>query len=286
MNWTDRRRRFRALLEGGRCVYPASVFDPISARLAQDIGFEAGMFAGSIGSFTTLGAPDMIVMTLSEFAQQALRINRACALPILADADHGYGNALNVMRTVDELETAGIAALTIEDTLLPRAFGDGETRLLSIEEGAGKMKAAVAGRGDPALAVLARTSAVMTTSLDDALVRIRAYERCGVDGIFLAGVRTRAEIEAVHATTRLPVLFGALVPEIDDKDFLSANGVRFALQGHLPFLAAVEAARATMQALRDGVHPADVKGLASIDLMKRVTRDDDYKRAIAQFLEP
>ena len=116
MNWTDRRERFRAILGGSRCVHPGSVFDPISARIAEDLGFEVGMFAGSVASFTVLGAPDLIVLTLSEFAAQAYRICWAGNLPLLVDADHGYGNALNVMRTVQELETAGVAAICIEDT--------------------------------------------------------------------------------------------------------------------------------------------------------------------------
>src|SRR3984885_13462280 len=138
MDWTDRRERLRAVIAGPRCIYPGSVFDPISARIAEDLGFEAGMFAGSIASFTVLGAPDIIVLTLTEFAQQAYRINRAAKLPLLVDADHGYGNALNVKRTVEELETAGVAALTIEDTDLPQPFGTlGDTRVVSIAEGVG-----------------------------------------------------------------------------------------------------------------------------------------------------
>src|SRR6185437_6190748 len=124
MDWTERRERLRSLIAGPRCIYPGSVFDAISARIAEDLGYEAGMFAGSIASFTVLGAPDVIVLTLTEFAQQVYRINRATKMPVMVDADHGYGNALNVMRTVQELETAGVAALTIEDTRLPRAFGE------------------------------------------------------------------------------------------------------------------------------------------------------------------
>src|ERR1700685_990494 len=112
MHWTYRRRRFRALLSGTRCVHPGSVFDPISARIAEDLGFEVGMFAGSVASLAVLGAPDLIVLTLSEFAAQAYRICRAGNLALLVDADHGYGNALNAKRTVEELETAGVAALT------------------------------------------------------------------------------------------------------------------------------------------------------------------------------
>ena len=286
MNWTERRSRMRAILEGKECIYPASVFDPISARLAESIGFEAGMYAGSIASLTVLGAPDLILMTLTEFADQALRINRAANLPVLADADHGYGNALNVMRTVQELEAAGLAALTIEDTLLPRPFNDSTVRPLSIEEGAAKMKAAVAARTDKSLAILARTGAIAMTGLEDTLARIRAYEKTGVDGIFLSGVRTRAEIEAIHATTHLPVLFGALVPDIDDKAFLAAHGVRFALQGHAPFMAAIEAVRATMQALRDGTKPKDLRGIASDELVKTVSRDAEWRAATAAFLMP
>src|SRR5579875_2870785 len=122
MHWTDRRQRYRALLAGKECIHPGSVYDPISARIAEEIGFEVGMFDGSIASFTVLGAPDIIVLTLTEFAQQAYRINRATKMPVMVDADHGYGNALNVMRTVQELESAGVAALTIEDTRLPREF--------------------------------------------------------------------------------------------------------------------------------------------------------------------
>jgi oxaloacetate decarboxylase len=137
--WSERRGRLRAVLSGSQCVHPGSVFDPISARIAEDLGFEVGMFAGSIASFTVLGAPDIIVLTLSEFADQAHRICRAGNLPLLCDADHGYGNGLNVMRTVEELETAGVAALSIEDTALPQPFGSqGKPQLLSVEEGSAR----------------------------------------------------------------------------------------------------------------------------------------------------
>src|SRR5262245_16002800 len=149
MHWSDRRKKYRAVLEGAACVHPGSVYDALSARIAEDIGFEIGMFAGSTGSLSVLGAPDIIVLTLTEFAAQAYRINRAGNLPLMVDADHGYGNALNVKRTVEELETAGVAGLTIEDTRLPAPFGSGgKAELISIEEGVGKMRAALAGRQD------------------------------------------------------------------------------------------------------------------------------------------
>ena len=129
------RRNFRELLAKQICVETASVFDPMSARIAADLGFEVGILGGSVASLQVLAAPDFALITLSEFVEQATRIGRVAQLPFIADADHGYGNALNVMRTVEELERAGVAALTIEDTLLPAQFGRKSTDLISVEEG-------------------------------------------------------------------------------------------------------------------------------------------------------
>ncbi len=179
MHWTDRRERYRTVIAGNACVHPGSVHDAISARIAEELGFEVGMFAGSIASFTVLGAPDLIVLTLTEFAAQAYRINRAGKLPLMVDADHGYGNALNVMRTVQELETAGVAAVMIEDTLLPRAFGEKKPTVISLDEGVGKMRAALAAREDKALTIIGRTSSPSITGLADGIKRLKAYEEAG-----------------------------------------------------------------------------------------------------------
>ncbi len=284
MHWTDRRERYRAVLSGARCIHPGSVYDAISARIAEDLGFEVGMFAGSTGSLAVLGAPDLIVLTLTEFAAQALRINRAAKLPLMVDADHGYGNALNVKRTVEELETAGVAAMTIEDTVLPRPFGDGKTQFISIEEGVGKMRAALAGRQDPQLVIAGRTGAVAVNGVEDAIARARAYEAAGVDAMFFTGVKTRAELEAIHAAIRIPILLGSIEPELSDTDYLSARGVRIALQGHLPIAAAIKAVHDTLKALRDGVPSKQIQGVASAELMKRVTRGADYDLWTKEFL--
>ncbi len=285
MRWTERRERFRALLEGKACIHPASVFDPVSARIAEDLGFELGMFAGSIASLAVLGAPDQTLITLTEFAEQAHRICRAGALPLLVDADHGYGNALNVMRTVEELETAGIAALTIEDTALPQVFGAGATaQLISVEEGVGKMKAALAARRDPRLAVVGRTSAVAISGLEDALARARAYAAAGVDALFFTGVRTRAQLEALAAGCKVPIVLGGVGADLNDRDYLGAQGVRISLQGHQPFMAAVAAVRETMKALREGTPPAKLANIASAQLMQQVSRDGDYARWSESFL--
>jgi carboxyvinyl-carboxyphosphonate phosphorylmutase len=283
--WTERRERFRAILSGKKCVHPGSVYDPISARIAEDLGFEVGMFAGSIASLTVLGAPDIIALTLTEFADQAYRICRAGNLPLLCDADHGYGNALNVMRTVEELETAGIAALSIEDTVLPQPFGSrGKAQLTSIEEGVGKMRAALEARADAGLVIAGRTSAASITSVADAIQRAKAYEAAGVDAIFLVGVKTRSDLDAVAAQIKLPLILGGAGKELLDLAYLSERGVRVCLQGHQPFMAAVQAVHATLKALREGTPAERLEGIASEETMKRLMRGEDYARWARDYL--
>ena len=287
MRFDNRRKKFRSILNGDRCVYPGSVFDPISSRIAEDIGFEVGMFAGSIASFTVLGAPDVIVLTLSEFAQQAQRINRSSELPLMVDADHGYGNALNVKRTVEELEMAGVSGMSIEDTELPQPFGSvGHTKLLSISEGVGKMKAALDGRQDPNLVIAGRTSAPGVTNMEDALERAMAYEKVGVDAIFLVGVKTKEQLEKISNVISIPIIIGGGgSSDMMDLDYLSAKNVRICLQGHQPFSAAVKAIYDTMKALREGTPPDELQGIASAELMGKVTNKNDYENMFDKYLK-
>lgn len=200
--------KLRSILSGATCVHPGSVYDAISIRIAEDLGFPLGMFGGSVASLAVLGDPDITLITLTELAEQMRRMSRAATLPVLVDADHGYGNALNVRRTVQELEMAGAAGLTIEDTLLPAAFGETKTQLISLEEGVGKMKAALGGRSDPSLVIMGRTGAAAITSIEDAVRRAKAYEAAGVDALFFTGIKSRAELEAIASVTRLPIVLG------------------------------------------------------------------------------
>jgi carboxyvinyl-carboxyphosphonate phosphorylmutase len=284
MAFRKRREALRSILTGSTCIRPGSVYDATSIRIAEDLGFEVGMFGGSVASLAVLGDPDVALITLTELAEQMRRMSRAAALPVLVDADHGYGNALNVRRTVQELDAAGAAGLTIEDTLLPQAFGQAKTQLISLDEGVGKMKAALDGHGDPSLVILARTGAVAVTGLDDTIARARAYETTGVDGLFFTGLKTRAELEAIAAATRLPIVLGGFPEELIDRDYLAGHRVRIALQGHAPFAAATQAVYDTLKALRDGASPKSLKGLASSELTGRATRDADVKARIAEFL--
>ena len=284
MAFSKRREALRAILLGSSCVYPGSVYDATSIRIAEDLGFQVGMFGGSVASLAVLGDPDLTLITLTELAEQMRRMSRAASLPVLVDADHGYGNALNVRRTVQELEAAGAAGLTIEDTLLPQPFGEAKTQLISLEEGVGKMTAALDGRGDSSLVVVGRTGAASITSVDDAIRRARAYEAVGVDALFFTGITSRAELEVIAAATRLPIVLGGAPEEMRSLDYLAAQHVRIALQGHAPFAAATQAVYETLKALREGVSPKSLKGLASSELTNRVTREADTKERSAEFL--
>jgi carboxyvinyl-carboxyphosphonate phosphorylmutase len=284
MAFRKRRENLRAILSGSACIRPGSVYDAISIRIAEDLGFEVGMFGGSVASLAVLGDPDITLITLTELAEQMRRMSRAAALPVLVDADHGYGNALNVRRTVQELAAAGAAGLTIEDTLLPQAFGQAKTQLISLEEGVGKMKAALDARSDPSLVIIGRTGAAAVTSVDDAIVRAKAYQATGVDALFFTGVKARADLETIAASTTLPIVLGGPTEEMTDWDFLGSQRVRIAVQGHAPIAAATQAVFETLKAVREGAAPKALKGVASSELMGRVTREPAAKQRGADFL--
>lgn len=280
-----RRDRFRSLLAGERCISPADIFDPISARLAQDIGFEAVVLAGSMASATILGAPDDVVITLTELAEQVRRITRACDVPLLVDADHGYGNALNVRRTVEELETAGAAAILLEDTLLPRPFGASSPQLIAIEEGIGKIRAAVAAREDARFVIVARTAAIGVTGLDDAIARGQAYMAAGADALFFGRLRKRAELDRIASVFSVPIVLGQMPAELADRDYLAARGVRIATAGHHhPFRAAVHALSTTLRALHAGTPASELGGIAPLELVEQIVREDASKQQKREFL--
>ena len=282
MKVKERRRRFRSILSGEDCVASGSVFDAMSARIAEDLGFQVGMLGGSTASMAVTGAPDLMGLTLTEFAQQIHRICRAGDLSVMVDADDGYGNAINVMRTVEEVETAGAAGLSLEDTALPPNFGAaGEDRLVTLEEGVGKMWAALEARDDPDFVIVGRTSAAAIDGLDEAIRRLSAYAEAGVDAIFPIGIRTRADLEQLHAAIDLPIMFHVTAPEVADPAYLASQGVRLTLHGHKPFAAAMGAVEATLKAQLEG---KDAPGVPDSGFMKRISRRDDYDRWLDAFM--
>lgn len=283
---TEQRKRFRAILNGTECLSPASVYDALSARVAESVGYKLGILAGSVSSNTTLAAPDLILLTLTDFADQVRRIMRVSDLSLLVDADHGYGNALNVMRTVQELEHAGVSAMSIEDTSLPIRYGqpEGQDELISTGEMVGKLKAAVAARRDPATVIAGRTAALKVEDTARTVERVKAYAACGVDCIFVIGVETVDQVKAIHDAAKLPVIVGSAPASIQREDFAKA-GARVLLQGHQPVAAAVKALRAVYEHLHNGGAAADLKDkIASSKEMDALVFGEDYKKYMRDFL--
>jgi carboxyvinyl-carboxyphosphonate phosphorylmutase len=277
----DLRAQFRALLASNNCYHTASVFDPMAARIAADLGFEVGILGGSVASLQVLAAPDFALITLSEFVEQATRIGRVSRLPVIADADHGYGNALNVMRTVVELERAGIAALTIEDTLLPAQFGRKSTDLIGIDEGVGKIRAALEARVDPDLAIIARTHAGVL-EVGEVIRRTQAYQVAGADAICLVGVEDFAHLEQIAAALSVPLMLVTYGnPKLRDNARLASLGVRIVVNGHAAYFAAI---KATYDCLREQ-RGAELCDLNATELTHKYTQPEDYIVWAREFME-
>ncbi|WP_339487094.1 isocitrate lyase/PEP mutase family protein [Pseudomonas sp. EL_65y_Pfl2_R95] len=275
------RSAFRALLEANSCFHTASVFDPMSARIAADLGFEVGILGGSVASLQVIAAPDFALITLSEFVEQATRIGRVSRLPVIADADHGYGNALNVMRTVVELERAGIAALTIEDTLLPAQFGRKSTDLISIAEGVGKIRAALEARVDPDLSIIARTHAGVL-EVDEVISRTLAYQRAGADGICIVGIEDFEHLEKIAEHLSVPLMLVTYGnPKLRDDARLAKLGVRIVVNGHGAYFAAI---KATYDALREQ-RGAVASELSASELALKYTLPEEYIVWAEEFMD-
>ncbi|QTT81918.1 oxaloacetate decarboxylase [Pseudomonas chlororaphis] len=270
----DLRRSFRELIASDSCFHTASVFDPMSARIAADLGFEVGILGGSVASLQVLAAPDFALITLSEFAEQATRIGRVAQLPVIADADHGYGNALNVMRTVVELERAGVAALTIEDTLLPAQFGRKSTDLISVAEGVGKIRAALEARVDPELAIIARTNAAILP-IQEIISRTQQYERAGADGICMVGVKDFEQLEQISEYLSVPLMLVTYGnPALRDDARLAQLGAKIIVDGHAAYFAAI---KATYDCLREQRQIfTQASDLSATELAHTYTQPEDY----------
>ncbi len=251
--------------------------------MAENVGYEIGVLSGSVSASTLLAAPDLVLQTLTEFSDQVRRITRVSNLSLLLDADHGYGNALNVMRTVQELEHAGAAAIMIEDTVMPPRFGATGLEIVSTGEMVAKLRAALHARQDPALIIIGRIAALKAEDTRRAAERARAYATTGIDAVFITGLETLEDFDAIRAAVKIPIIVG-LAPMLKRED-LAARGVRLLLQGHQPVAAAVKALRDVYAHLYNGGAPAELKSLiASPDEMDRLVKGGQYQEWRRQYL--
>ena len=283
---TFQRRPLKEILAGKDCLIASSVFDPVSARFAQALGSEVSVMGGSVASHTVLGAPDIVLLTATELVEQARRICRTDTVNLMVDADHGYGNALNVARTVLELQAAGVAAACIEDSVLPRPYGPSDTQgLISIEEGIKKMQAAVHARGNGPMLIAARTNANATAGPEEAARRLKAYEQTGVDALFLPYLKRREDLDLITRDLKLPVIVAGSDAALFDLEYLASRNVKVWLWGHQSFGVAIQALYGAMKSIHEGTRPSELHGRPSNETMQLATHDAYYKAMIEQYLK-
>ncbi len=285
-----RRRRFRELLQGAKVLIAPGAYDALSARLVEQAGFDVCYMTGSGVANSQLGQPDLGLTSMTEMAAQAARMCSAMGLPLIADADTGYGGVLNVRRTVQEYERAGVAALHIEDQVFPKRCGHFAGKaVISQEEMVGKIRAALAARMDPDLVIIARTDSRAVEGFEAALRRAHAYEEAGADALFVEAPQSVEEIRIIASSFRVPLVAnmveGGATPLLSDGE-LEALGFRVVLHAGSLLRSAVLAIQETLQHLRaEGSTLAIEDRMISFDERNRVT-DLDGMQAWADTYTP
>ena len=274
------REKFRQVISRDTCTLAANIFDPLSARIAHMLEYEVCVLSGSVGKVANLGVPDIVLSNMSDFVDHCRRITRIADVSLMVDAEDGFGNAVNVVRTVREMEAAGVAAIEIEDNFVPRRFSVQDPGLVSKEEQAGKLRAAVGARTDPTTVIVARSAAFGLCPLDEAVDWLEVYSQTGVEAVMLTGVNCREQIEAAHRATSLPIFILSPPAEArNDAEFLAANGVRILMLGNPTFAVAVKAIYDSLKHLKDGGAMEDLAtGQAPPDLLRSVNRTDEFMK--------
>ena len=276
----------KRLLNGNQLLMAPTCFDALSARLARDAGFPVGFMSGSAVSATRLGMPDTGLISLSEMADQLRNICSAVpGLPVIGDGDTGFGNAMNLRRTVWEYARAGAACIMIEDQVSPKRCGHFEGKqVVSREEARMKVRAAVETAREAGILVLARTDARAVHGFEAAMDRCRDFEEEGADIVFLEAPVSTDELREFSSVMRQPVMAniveGGKTPCLNP-DELKAMGVRLAVY-HPMIFAAIKAMQDSLIALRDG-GGAVAPPVASFDEFKRIVGLPEYDRQSANY---
>lgn len=247
--------RFRELMARKTISILPAVGDPFSAKIVAAEGYECVMTSGNASSAMRLGIPDIGLLTLAENAENAGRVAHASGLPVFADADTGYGNPLNVRRTIMEFERQGVAAVMIEDQITPKrcAMFAGK-EVVSCEEMEMKLKAALDARRDDEFSIVARTDALTVHGIDEALRRAERYAAVGADVVFVEGPRTIEEAERIGRAIDIPLVYNITpsgsVPPIDAKT-AEKLGFRFLSFSVYVLLAAIPGMQSFLKTMRD-----------------------------------
>jgi 2,3-dimethylmalate lyase len=255
--------RLRALLDSGGTLVAPGAFDPLAARLVEEAGFPAVYMTGFGTSAALIGRPDVGLLTMTEMVGNAERIAACVDIPLIADADTGYGNPLNVIRTVGAFEAAGVAGIHIEDQVAPKRCGHMEGKLvISAEEMVAKVRAAVEARAQPEFVIIARTDARAVEDLERAVERARLYREAGADALFIEAVVSEAEAgEVARAFPGVPLVFnwaeGGKTPPVG-LDRLADLGYRIVIFPIATLLAATAGMRRVLREIARAGTPAAV----------------------------
>ncbi|WP_353893581.1 isocitrate lyase/PEP mutase family protein [Proteinivorax hydrogeniformans] len=199
--------QLRKLLNSEEILVAPGAHDALTARVIEKTGFEAVYMTGYGQAASALGKPDIGLLSMTEMLDRARKMVSAVEVPVIADADTGFGNAITVMRTVEEYEAAGVAGVQLEDQVAPKRCGHMLGRkVISMDEMVGKIKAAKAARKDEELVIVARTDARTVHGIDEAIKRAKAYESAGADVIFVESLETKEEMERIHKELSVPTL--------------------------------------------------------------------------------
>jgi carboxyvinyl-carboxyphosphonate phosphorylmutase len=280
--------RLRRRLEAPGILVAPGAPDALVARIAERAGFEAVYFTGAGFSYTHLGAPDLGLVTLNETVWRLATVVDATALPVIADADVGYGNALNVIRTVREFERAGAAAIQLEDQPFPKRCGHlARKAVIGADEMVGKIKAAVDARRDPDLVLIARTDAVAVHGLDEAVARVRRYREAGADVLFVEAPPDREALAAVPRLVEAPLVAnmveGGATPlctaaELEAMGYkiaiFPAAAVRVAAAAVMRLMTTLRAAGTTAPLLGEMLSFADLNALLGLEAFRQA--EDRY----------
>jgi len=278
---------YRALLGRPTATLAANIFDPLSARIAEIAGYELLVLSGSVGKASNLAAPDLVISTLPDVQDHVRRITRNTDIPLMVDAEDGFGNALNVWRCVRELEAAGVSAIEIEDNVVPKQFGVEDAGLNPVATQVGKLEAAMAARTDPSTVIVART-ATWRADRENAVTRIKAYAATGAEAFMLTGVKSKADIIATHeAAPNIPIAILAPPASVtDDARFCSDMNVKIIMLGNPTYLVAVKAIHDTLKFLKDGGDAAQLKDKqADAALARQVIRIDELEKWQSEYLK-
>ena len=272
------RERFRRVITRPECTLAANIFDPLSARIAHMLDYEVCFLSGSVHKVANLAYPDIVMTNMSDLVDVCRRITRIADVSLMHDGEDGFGNAVNVVRSVKKLEAAGVSAIEIEDAIPPLRFNQESRGLYSEAEQVGKLEAAVAARNDPLTVIVARTTALTQFPLDEALDRIKAYSQTGVEAIRLAGLRNRDQLEAVHQATPLPLtVLSPPADMVNDRALMAANGVRIVMAGNPAFAMAIQAIYDSFKHLKEGGSVEDLAPReANAELLRQVNRTDEF----------